>query len=88
MTPTYIIREAADSDLPAILQIHNASQPESFRVSLESRKQWLQNAREMGYPVIVASTGTPTTGEVVAYASLGFYQSHPVFRLYVLYYRF
>ena len=81
MTPEYIIREAADSDIPAILHIHNAGLLESMRVSLENRKQWLQNAREMGYPVIVAST--LATGELVAYASLGSYQPHPMFRLYV-----
>ena len=81
MTPKYTIREAADSDIPAILHIHNVRMPESMQVSLEDRKEWLENARKMGFPVIVAST--LATGEVVACASLGPYHPHPVFRLYV-----
>jgi len=73
MTAKYTIREADDSDIPAILHIYNARPitPQSQQVSLENRKQWLQNAREMGFPVIVAST--VATGELVVYASLGFF---------------
>jgi len=81
MTPKYTIREAADSDISAILHMRNACHPESMQVSLENRKEWLQKAREMGFPVLVAST--VATGEVVAYASLGLYLPYPEFRLYV-----
>jgi len=84
MTPKFTIREAAESDIPAILRIHNARLPESMQVSLENRKQWLQNARETGFPVIVAFT--MGTGEPAAYASLGSYLPYPpLFRLYVPY---
>jgi len=80
MTPEYTIREAADSDIPAILHIYNTrpALPQSTQVSLESRKQLLQNARKMGLPVLVACT--VATGEVVAYASLGSYQPYPELR--------
>jgi len=81
MTLKYSIREAADSDIPAILHIHNFRTAESFQVSLEDRKEWLQNARKLGFPVIIAST--VATGELVACADLEPYHPHPFFRLYV-----
>ena len=81
MTSRYAIREAADSDIHAILHIRNACLPESKQVSLENRKEWLRNTREMGFPVIVAST--VVTDELVAHASLGFYQAFTALRLYV-----
>ena len=81
MTPGYTFREAADSDIPAILYIRNVCLPESKQVSLENRKEWLQSAREMGFPVIVASS--VATGELVAHGSLGFYQPFTALRLYV-----
>ena len=82
MTQKYIIREAIDSDIPAILHIYNIARPLLPQVELENRKQWLQDTREMGYPVIIASTAG-ATGELVAYASLGPYQPYPEFRSYV-----
>ncbi len=63
-----IIRDATDSDLDAVLAIHNAAIRESTaiwssdEVDRADRERWLASHRADGYPVIVAELDGATVG--------------------------
>lgn len=67
------IREASEADLPGVLRIYNDAVVNTTAVwndqpsNLESRKAWLSERRQSGYPVLVAAHGS----DVLGYASFG-----------------
>ncbi|RBO90273.1 GNAT family N-acetyltransferase [Nocardia puris] len=71
--PTAVIRDARESDLPAILAIHNANIATSTaiwdveQVGLEERAAWWRDRTAADMPVLVAAID----GEVAGYASYG-----------------
>jgi phosphinothricin acetyltransferase len=70
---TFIIRDAAPSDLPAILAVHNhhiANTTAIWRyqpADIEERTSWYQDRRSKGYPILVAEE----TDQLLGYASYG-----------------
>ena|ERR1700722_502640 len=76
------IRDAADADLPGILEIYNeviahstaiyAEQP----VSLEDRLAWFNARRQQHYPVLVAVDD----GTISGFASFGDFRAWPCYR--------
>jgi L-amino acid N-acyltransferase len=66
-----IIRDATESDLPALTELHNAWIPTLTTTwterpfSLEERSAWLEEHRREGLPVLVVEDA----GEVTGYAS-------------------
>lgn len=76
------IRDAADADLPGILEIYNeviahstaiyAEQP----VSLEDRLAWFNDRRQQHYPVLVAVDD----GTIAGFASFGDFRAWPCYR--------
>ena len=67
------IRDATESDLPAILAITNEAIANTTAVwnstpaTLEARTAWMRDRQARGFPVLVATDG----GEVVGFASFG-----------------
>ena len=76
------IRDAQHSDLPAILEIHNAAVVESTaiwddeRVDLADRIRWFDERRAAGFPVLVADVD----GRVGGYATYGPWRARSGFR--------
>lgn len=79
------IRPAADADLDAILQIHNAAIRESLaiwtdiEVDRADRERWLAEHRADGHPVIVAEV----EGVVAGYAAYGRWREKSGYRFTV-----
>ncbi|MBR0667720.1 N-acetyltransferase [Roseomonas hellenica] len=77
-----MIRAAADTDLPGILDIYNDVIVTSTAVysdepvSLDNRRAWLRGRQQQGYPVLVAAEGDA----VVGFASFGDFRSSPGYR--------
>src|SRR5262249_22138984 len=77
-----IVRDATESDVPAILAIYNEVLATSTAIfsdtpsKLEDRLQWLRDRRALGYPVLVA---TDESG-VLGFASFGDFRSWPGYR--------
>ena len=77
-----IIRDAIDSDLDAILAIHNDAILSSVAiwtdepVERSEREEWLAEHRRLGHPVLVAEV----QGAVVGYASYGPWRSRCGYR--------
>lgn len=69
----FVIRDAAEDDLPQILAIHNFNIENGFALwryeteTLADRAAWLHDRRKGGYPVTVAAAGA----EVLGYGSYG-----------------
>ncbi|MEZ5773976.1 MAG: N-acetyltransferase family protein [Hyphomicrobiaceae bacterium] len=76
------IRPAAREDLPAILAITNdviATSTAIYNdqpVTLESRVEWFEARRRLGYPVLVAEAGA----SIVGFSSFGDFRSWPGYR--------
>src|SRR6516162_11340161 len=70
-----IVREAMESDLPAILAIYNEVIATSTAVyalepsTLEERRSWLLSRCAMGFPVLVATSSV--SSDVLGFASFG-----------------
>src|SRR5215471_19037271 len=68
-----MIRDANESDVPAILAIYNAVLATSTAIfselpaTLDDRLQWFRTRRDVGYPILVA---TDDSG-VLGYATFG-----------------
>lgn len=68
-----IVRDARESDLPAILAIHNAAIVETTAIwdteqaDLAERAAWFRQRAEAGCPILVAESD----GQVAGYASYG-----------------
>lgn len=79
---TFTLREATPDDLPGIVEIYNqviATSTAIFSdapVTLESRRAWMAERQDKGYPVLVA---TDATG-VIGLASFGDFRSFPGYR--------
>jgi phosphinothricin acetyltransferase len=77
-----IVRDATESDVPAILAIYNDVLATSTAIfsdipsKLEDRLQWLRDRRALGYPVLVA---TDDSG-VLGFASFADFRSWPGYR--------
>jgi L-amino acid N-acyltransferase len=77
-----IVRDATESDVPAILAIYNDVLATSTAIfsdapsKLEDRLQWLRDRRALGYPVLVA---TDESG-VLGFASFADFRSWPGYR--------
>ncbi len=73
-----IIRDAAEDDLPGILEIHNdaiATTTAIFSfhpVDLDNRRAFIAERRGKGFPFLVAAVGTTVLG----YASFGDFRPH------------
>ena len=76
------IRDAHHSDLPAILEIHNAAVVDSTAIwddeqdTLADRVRWFDERRAAGFPVLVADVD----GAVGGYATYGPWRSRSGFR--------
>jgi phosphinothricin acetyltransferase len=77
-----ILREAAESDLPAILAIYNEVIATSTAIyadspaSLDERLAWFRARRSNGQPILVASAGE----DIVGFASFGDFRAWPGYR--------
>jgi len=77
-----MIRDATESDLPAILAIYNDVLAGSTAIfserpaTLEDRAQWFRARRELGYPVLVATDGSGVLG----FATFGDFRTWPGYR--------
>ncbi|MGE6743360.1 N-acetyltransferase family protein [Allorhizobium pseudoryzae] len=82
MAAALIIRDAAPSDLPAILDIYNDAVANTTAiwnetlVDLDNRKAWHQARLERGFPVLVAEV----EGRIAGYASYGDWRAFEGFR--------
>ncbi|MGE0360618.1 MAG: N-acetyltransferase family protein [Vicinamibacterales bacterium] len=80
-----VVRDALESDLPAILAIYNDVLLTSTAIymdeatTLEERRAWWQNRVAAGYPVLVAADASGVTG----FASFGDFRSRPGYRFTV-----
>ncbi|WP_425073847.1 N-acetyltransferase family protein [Sagittula sp. S175] len=76
------IRDAVESDLPAILTIYNDAVLQTTAiwndtpVDLDNRRAWLADRRRAGYPVLVATEGETVLG----YASFGDWRAFDGYR--------
>ncbi|MCQ4634214.1 phosphinothricin acetyltransferase [Shinella sp. BE166] len=76
------IRDAAEADLPGILDIYNDAVANTTaiwneaEVDLANRKAWFAARREQGFPILVAVRGR----QVVGYASYGDWRAFDGFR--------
>lgn len=74
MSKTVSVRDAAEDDLPGILEIYNDAVATTTAiwnetlVDLENRRAWLALRRSQGFPVLVAAD---LDGTVAGYASFG-----------------
>jgi phosphinothricin acetyltransferase len=77
-----IVRDATESDVPAILAIYNEVLATSTAIfseipaTLQERLEWLRARKALGYPVLVA---TDDTG-VLGFASFADFRSWPGYR--------
>lgn len=77
-----LIRDAAESDLPGILEIHNEAIANSTAIwdetlaDLNERRRWLDDRRANGFPVLVADVD----GAVAGYASYGVWRAKSGYR--------
>jgi L-amino acid N-acyltransferase YncA len=77
-----IIRDLIDSDLPALLAIHNdavlntTSIWDEAPVDLENRRRWLQGRRQAGF----AALACEQDGELLGYASFGDFRAWSGYR--------
>jgi phosphinothricin acetyltransferase len=77
-----MIRDATESDVPAILAIYNDVLATSTAIfselpaTLDDRLQWFRARRDVGYPVLVATDGSGVLG----FASFGDFRSWPGYR--------
>ncbi|MGL3606392.1 N-acetyltransferase family protein [Rhizobium sp. G187] len=82
MTTDFIIRDATEADLPAVLEIYNHAVAETtaiwneILVDLDNRRAWLEARRARGFPVLIADVG----GVVAGYASYGDWRAFDGFR--------
>ncbi|WP_234190615.1 GNAT family N-acetyltransferase [Shinella sp. NM-101] len=76
------IRDAAEADLPGILDIYNDAVANTTAiwneavVDLDNRKAWFSARRERGFPVLVALRGR----QVIGYASYGDWRAFDGYR--------
>jgi phosphinothricin acetyltransferase len=76
--PMIVVRDAVESDLPAILDIVNHAILHTTALwtirptTLEARTAWWKERVESGFPVLVADAGEP----VAAFASYGPFRPH------------
>ncbi len=76
------IRDAAEADLPGIMDIYNDAVANTTAiwneavVDLDNRKAWFAARRERGFPVLVASRGK----QVIGYASYGDWRAFDGYR--------
>jgi L-amino acid N-acyltransferase YncA len=76
------IRDAAEADLPGIMDIYNDAVANTTAiwneavVDLENRKAWFTARRERGFPVLVAVRGR----QVLGYASYGDWRAFDGYR--------
>ncbi len=77
-----LIRDAAESDLPAILEIYNeviantTAVYSEMPVTLDNRRSWRQARLDQGYPVLVAEEQDGIAG----FASFGDFRPWPCYR--------
>jgi L-amino acid N-acyltransferase len=77
-----ILRDATESDLPAILAIYNHAVAETTAIwnetliDLDNRRAWLELRRAKGFPVLVAEV----EGRIAGYASYGDWRAFDGFR--------
>jgi L-amino acid N-acyltransferase YncA len=80
-----MIRDATESDLPAILAITNEVIATSTAIytdgalTLDERRAWYLARRERDYPVLVEDEG----GEAIGYATFGDFRTWPGYRFTV-----
>ena len=80
---SYVIRDAAEADLPGILAIYNDAVENTTAiwnetlVDLANRRAWLADRSAAGFPVLVAVN---VAGEVLGYASYGPWRNFDGFR--------
>lgn len=80
-----IIRDACDSDLPAILAIYNDVVQTTTAIyedepsTLEQRRAWFEGRRKQGMPVLVGEEA----GEVIGFSSFGDWRSRWGYRFTV-----
>jgi L-amino acid N-acyltransferase YncA len=80
---SYVIRDAAEADLPGILAIYNDAVENTTAiwnetlVDLANRRTWLAERNAAGFPVLVAVN---PAGEVLGYASYGTWRTIEGFR--------
>jgi phosphinothricin acetyltransferase len=76
------LRDAEQTDLPAILDIYNEIIAHSTAIyseqptTLDERMEWFKARRRQGYPILVATLGQ----EVLAFASFGDFRAWPCYR--------
>ncbi|CDS09993.1 hypothetical protein LRAMOSA02670 [Lichtheimia ramosa] len=81
----FTIREANDNDLQVITDLYNERILNSTSLfvfetlTLEDRKQWLDDCKSQGYPVIVAED--KETKETAAFANFSSFRSKPAYNL-------
>jgi phosphinothricin acetyltransferase len=79
------IRPATHDDLPGILEITNSVIATSTAIyfddplTLDNRRQWFEDRRKLGYPVLVAESN----GEIAGFSSFGDFRSWPGYRFTV-----
>lgn len=77
-----LIRDAAEADLPAILEIYNeviantTAVYSELPVTLQDRRLWRQSRLDQGYPVLVAADRLGIAG----FASFGDFRAWPCYR--------
>ncbi|MDG3014735.1 N-acetyltransferase family protein [Speluncibacter jeojiensis] len=85
MQVRWIVRDADDTDLPGILEIHNeailntTATWDEEPVDVESRRRWLEDRRAHGFPVLVADHD----GRVAGFASYGVWRAKAGYRFTV-----
>lgn len=83
--PTTVIRNARESDLPAVLEIHNANIATSTalwdieQVGLDDRIAWFHDRTGAGFPILIAEID----GAVAGYASYGSWRTKYGYRFTV-----
>ena len=83
------IRPATESDLPAILAIHNDAVENTTAiwnetpVDLANRKAWFAERTGRGFPVLVAERGGVIGQHVMGYGTFGEFRPHEGYRVTV-----
>jgi L-amino acid N-acyltransferase YncA len=79
------VRDATESDLPAILDIYNDAVLNTLAiwnenpVDLANRRQWMKDRQGNGYPILVATRDS----EILGYASFGDFRPFDGYRFTV-----
>lgn len=82
MTQPFILRDATEADLSAILSIYNHAVAETTAiwnevlVDLDNRKAWFEARKARGFPILVAQV----EGRIAGYASYGDWRPFDGFR--------